>query len=1049
VQASRLLTIFPNADPMRRPLVDSGWISWNRRFAAWFGLVSLCALALIADGPATKWFANLAVAALGVATVIGFVEAALSHRIERAVRRRSSARRERWGVPVIVVALVTTIASQTWFRPGMAIAAGDVPPPNGIAWLSRLFVPWAWSGSDLGSPSALEQQLPWAIVLWAVHLLGGSGELAQRIWFALFFACASIACLVLTRTLGARPSAAAIGSLAYSFSPFVVANLIPNYVLLVAFALLPTLPAIVLLGAQGRVSIRTAAVLVAVSAPLLGFIYINPPTLGTVLAAILVSPLLAGWLYGAEAARRGFLILALGVPIMVLLSMYWIVPSILQLHNAGFAQLSSISNWSWTENRATLSNGLWLNTVWTWLHQEYVPFAQAYDDFPLSFFRFAPAIVAFGALTIRHKSPAGSDIHLGLRLTTAASGIALALIFLGTGTNPPGNVVFDRLYSLPFGWLLREPGRFLLVADLMFAVLVTITVQRLVQFDWLRGRLSESRRFKLRNVAGVPIALALMLPGLPLLTGAIVPDSRPSLPPMHVRMPNYWIEMAAFVDRMPVTGAMLVMPPDDFYQMPYQWGYYGSDAFIPQLMNRRVLIPSEQAYFPTSSQVLKVEDLAASSILAGNWEVEDRLLRALGTPLVLVRGDLDPTIPGRTFQSAGPLADSLEQASNFDLVHTAGPLRLYKLKGMTSAESAAAPYFATVSNTSPDLRVLSRMPDGAALISGAPRPGVPSLEELPPIDDWRVGSDQVTWDFVENPGLTYALIQLDSRSAAEPVGRLMGNSPSRSGIHVTRIPGPSGSTKIEVSVEARNRLINGDFHAGHWSPMRDCSNVSGPATGSLATIIPDGGPDGGPFLRLSSRQNSTCEYQQLNWHGGSVVLTLSLRHLSGASPRICIWETGPQRCAALPPPGHEEGRWMSYKAVVVPDTRTTDLSLFIYADGTDTTRQTQNDYANVQALEVTTLPQLDVLATPLLLSRSTRLEVHRSSYSPSWQGPSGSEHVLVDGFLNGWVVPAEQPFLPEYQPDSVVRAGFMVSTVAALSLCLALSFVLRRGRRPR
>jgi hypothetical protein len=67
--------------------------------------------------------------------------------------------------------------------------------------------------------------------------------------------------------------------------------------------------------------------------------------------------------------------------------------------------------------------------------------------------------------------------HRGFSLALAAATAALAIIFLSTGTNPPGNTLFDRLYGLPFGWLLREPGRFLVVAALAYAVLVAVEVE--------------------------------------------------------------------------------------------------------------------------------------------------------------------------------------------------------------------------------------------------------------------------------------------------------------------------------------------------------------------------------------------------------------------------------------------------------------------------------------------------------------------------------------------------------------------------------------------
>src|SRR5207245_3245572 len=92
-----------------------------------------------------------------------------------------------WLIALAVVAIGTGSAVQTWFKAGTAIGTGDIAPPYGIAWLSRIFAPWTWSGSDLGGPSQLQLQLPWAACLWLSDRLGGSPEVAQRVWYTALF----------------------------------------------------------------------------------------------------------------------------------------------------------------------------------------------------------------------------------------------------------------------------------------------------------------------------------------------------------------------------------------------------------------------------------------------------------------------------------------------------------------------------------------------------------------------------------------------------------------------------------------------------------------------------------------------------------------------------------------------------------------------------------------------------------------------------------------------------------------------------------------------
>src|SRR5206468_4082868 len=120
------------------------------------------------------------------------------------------------------------------------------------------------------------------------------------------------------------------------------------------------------------------------------------------------------------------------------------------------------------------------------------------------------------------------------------------------------------------------------------------------------------------------------------------------LPPAHVAVPAYWTDMARVINNLDTPGTLLVLPPDDFYQMPYKWGYYGDDLFIRDLMQRPVLVPSGESYIQSTPEVLNTVALTAKSILAGDWTSVDRLLEALNAPLVLVRGDIDTSFPGRS-----------------------------------------------------------------------------------------------------------------------------------------------------------------------------------------------------------------------------------------------------------------------------------------------------------------------------------------------------------------------------------------------------------------
>ena len=284
----------------------------------------------------------------------------------------------------------------------------------------------------------------------------------KRIWYTALFAGAAAACYLLLRALRVGPAGSTIGALAYVFNAHVV-DIGTNPVFLAAMVLLAGLPAVVLTTASGRWPLRRGILLLGASAPLLGYVSENPPLVLMIGALLASMPLLVAWLDGRAAARRALRTLALGGLLFVLASCYWLVPTVLQLKIDATSTLASPSSWTWTEGRATLANGFWLNNDWGWKYAEYFPYAGAYEKFPLVTLKFLLPITAFGFLALARFPRAIGATARRARLGIAASATALFLVLLSTGTLLPGALVFDPLYQLPFGWLLREPGRFLIL----------------------------------------------------------------------------------------------------------------------------------------------------------------------------------------------------------------------------------------------------------------------------------------------------------------------------------------------------------------------------------------------------------------------------------------------------------------------------------------------------------------------------------------------------------------------------------------------------------
>jgi arabinofuranan 3-O-arabinosyltransferase len=1037
-------------------------LSQARRLSVATGVVALLALAFVPEGSLADRVALAALIALGFGTALGWLQMQLQGRPVRAQLGQVEARSARtWFLVTIGVLLVAGLAVQTWFQPGTSIAGGDILPPDGTAWLGRVFEPWTWAGSSLGEPSQLPLALPWAVVLGMVHALGGDPATAQRIWYTVLFVGAALGALGLMAALRLGPIAAVVGSVVFVFNPYVVSEVNTYAVYMAAVGLLAALPAVLVAAGTGRLSTWWAAALIAVASPMLGYTFFNPPLVGLILGATLATPLLVGWIDGKHAGVRSFRALLLAVPLLLATSAYWIVPTILHLSGFAGSQLVSLSSWTWTEGRATLRNAFWLNAIWGWSFPEYYPYAPAYDGLLLKVAAFGLPAIAFSAVALqartRRDQSFGRDREL--RLVVAAATVALTLIFISTGTNAPGNTVFDPLYKLPFGWLLREPGRFLMLVALAYALLSAVVVQTLVY----RKSVIEYIRYLVLSAGGVqgmvnrqsvvaslrsrrlvngvfrlaiaPLVLGIsLLMGFPLYTGAVVPDSRPGLPPVHVRLPGYWTEMARLVDGLPTQGALLVMPPDDFYQMPYSWGYYGADGFIVEMFHRPVLVPNGQGYSPASSQVMGAVNLTAQSILHRDWRQAETLVRALNTPLVLVRGDIDEGFPGRSIVAPDDLAAALTGAPNFTLVRKIGSLELFSLIGMTT-ESEVGATFATIDTQTPDLRLLSLLPPNTALVSSESHPGVSNIVQAPPLQLWQATAEGFVWQPTAPLGWAYRIAELDSKTII-PLDHAGVFKAEPSSVHIVYVRDVA-SNSITVSVPGRIAISNGDFTNGLWGPVGDCYDVN-PAQANLrAKVISSGAPRGLPALQLSASFDSACESQSIGWSGGPLVLSLMIHPVQGAAPRICVWEFGPNQCASLPSIANQTG-WSVYHASISPDAGTSAIALFLYADAGAPGTRTVNEYADVRVVEVPALPSLTLLSDPTAQSSpSAQLVVLHRSFSNDWVGPISGKHVLVDGMLNGWLIPIGLPeFSAYYKPANVLLAAQWTSLVTLLVLLL-------------
>jgi hypothetical protein len=1030
---------------------DRHWATFPpRRMAprgiALIGLACIVAAEALSAGPVQDALATSGVIALAITAILALVGGSTFG--PESSRRRFSrtvapASKIAWRWTLFGLGCTGVLVAQTWFQTGTAIAGGDLTPPVGTAWLGTLFSTFAWSGSNLGGPAQVQEQLPWAAVTWIVHLAGGSGALAQRMWLSALLAGVLVAAAALVRALGLSPAAGVAAALAYAFNPYVLSVVGSNEVYLIAMILLAALPAVLLAAGSGRLRTWQAVMALIIAAPFVGYAYENPPLVGMIAGAVLITPLVAWLSFGRAAASRSLRALLVSGAVLVGACAYWVVPASVSLVSAATGQLSPLSAWTWTEGRATLANALWLNTSWGWNFSYYYPYAADFARLPLALLRPLLPLVAFGGLALR--PPPGAIGRQLVRLRGAIIIAVLGILVLSTGTRPPGNILFDPLYGLPYGWLLREPGRFLMVAALGFALLAAVLVDHLILVSHVpslpvlvrgRGALRRAVAPGLALTAVIATALAVF----PLWTGAVIAGPVDGFPSEHVRIPSYWLATARYLNTAAPAGTVLVLPADDFYQMPYPW-YYGDDDFIPNLLDRHVLVPSGQGYYPASTELLAAVQLESAALLASDWGEARRLMEALGAPVVLLRGDIEADFPGRDIVAPAVLEARLRADPLMRILHQDGPLGTYELRTPITVPRG----FATVDTATPDLRALSLLPSGWALVSSPPIAGHLSIYQVASVSTWQLSPSSLTTTVREPPGWTYSAAVLGLQRG--------GDSLARNGVHTNQVPAPAGGHLMEIQVPVGPSLIrDGNFASGLWGPVGNCNDLHPvhPPEVLSAAVLTHAGPDGDPALQLSATIDAACESTALAWHGGAFLLDLSTRSLAGAPTRLCVWETPSDRCAttaALP----TSSRWQRYRTVVTPDPGAETLSLFLYADVYPTGQRSVEQYAHVIVRSLPAAPKVDVVGRPVVPPAPTRLLSLATGFAPGWVGPSGAAHVEVDGMRNGWlsdttaVTAGQVRYLPgsgELRDEILLAGG---SLLAAIAIAAGAAFWRRRS----
>jgi len=403
------------------------------------------------------------------------------------------------------------------------------------------------------------------------------------------------------------------------------------------------------------------------------FVLVSTPPLGVFYLLWLAAWAIVGWKRSGMGARGFIGAAGIAAAIAVVLNLWWIYSAYLTLHGStNVIAFESAASLSFVNQRASLLNLLTMQGVWSWPQKIYYPWASLYSQWLIHGLLYVPAFLAIVALIVHHR-------RRRVQLLGVVGGLSL---ILAQGTHAPFGIINTSLVAhVPLFWLLRDPqGELDVSLYLVIFVLAGLTISDIV---W-----SVRRREALRTTALtglVYVAVTIMFVGLvaPLWSGKVIPRSKqPSqLGSENVHIPKYWSELANYLNDTSGGGAVLMLPNDDFYQMPYRWGYYGTDEVAQSLIDRRIMLlnASDGGYLSGSQGDVALLDDLVGAIREG--EPIARILRSLDVRWVVERGDIVWNTPGRVILSPSVVLADLQSDSGLHKCRSFGPLELYRVMG--------------------------------------------------------------------------------------------------------------------------------------------------------------------------------------------------------------------------------------------------------------------------------------------------------------------------------------------------------------------------------
>ena len=389
------------------------------------------------------------------------------------------------------------------------------------------------------------------------------------------------------------------------------------------------------------------------------------------------------WLIGGSLYWRTFPQtwpgLAMGAVAALAVNAWWAYAAFITLFANGGSATQTFADpvsWSWVDQRATIPHLLSMQGSWSYPRPEYFPWVGPYQSILFKLALYFPAVLALAGLVL-------SPLR---RRTWLLFAIIVVSVFIGKGYHSPLGGINAFLYAkLPFYWLFRDPQpasnitlylSLFVLAGVGLSQLVTMMARRFERLG-----VDASRVATLSAGASVALIVLLLTNGLPLLTGDFIPktwlngDAQSEVMP-----PRYWSEATRYLDSQPDESRVLLLPNNDFYQMPYDWGYYGADGVAALITRPQLIVSSQSINYITSTPALGPQFAHLVAAIRGRSRASVApLLSALGVGWILQRNDIVWSRPYRDILSAAAVRDFLNRQPDVRKDATFGEVDIYRV----------------------------------------------------------------------------------------------------------------------------------------------------------------------------------------------------------------------------------------------------------------------------------------------------------------------------------------------------------------------------------